>query len=106
MDKKTAGIVSYLWWVGLIIVLVMRKEKNSYVSFHIRQSLGLLLLQLLNNIIFLPGGSFIGGRLGLGWAINVVILVFWIIALIGAFNEEEKPVPIFGEYFQKWFKSI
>lgn len=103
MDKKTAGIVAYLWWVGLIIVLIMRKEKYSYVSFHIRQSLGLLLLQLANMAIVprLPGfGGF------LAWAINIVILVFWVMAIIGAFNEEEKPVPLVGEYFQKWFKGI
>jgi hypothetical protein len=32
--------------------------------------------------------------------------VLWVIGLMGAINGQEKPVPILGEKFQEWFKSL
>ena len=97
MDQKTAGIVSYLWWVGLFIVILKNKEKSEYVSFHMRQSLGLILCSLIavatiNSII--------------GYVIGVFVAVLWVIAFMGALNGEKKLIPVLGEKFQEWFKSI
>ncbi|SMC32780.1 DUF4870 domain-containing protein [Moheibacter sediminis] len=102
MDEKTKGIVSYLTWIGLIIVILTDKPRSEYVSFHIRQSLGLMLLWSFGGIFYyLPGiGKFIVGLLYL------VLFVFWIIALMGALNHERKIIPVLGEKFQEWFKSI
>lgn len=94
MDQKTTGIVAYLTWIGLIVALVTTKEKSEYTSFHIRQSLGLCLTAILGVIPFL------GLIIGLG------VLILWVIALIGAINGEMKPVPLLGDKFQEWFKSI
>ncbi|HLV23193.1 MAG TPA: hypothetical protein VKY36_00240 [Moheibacter sp.] len=102
MDNKTAGIVSYLWWVGLAIVILTTKQRNEYVSFHIRQSLGLILCSLI--VAILSGTSRIGAMIG--YMAGLVLLVFWVIAFIGAINEEKKVVPVIGEKFQEWFKSI
>lgn len=102
MDQKTAGIVSYLWWIGLIIVILTNKEKSEYVSFHMRQSLGLILCSLVIGLI--AGTSTIGAMIG--YAGGVVILILWIIAFIGALNGEKKLIPVIGERFQDWFKSI
>lgn len=102
MDEKTTGIVSYLWWVGLVIVIITRKEKTEYTSFHIRQSLGLLVLSFLGGILYyIPKiGYMLGGIVGL------ILFVLWIIAFIGALNNERKLVPIVGDKFQEWFKSM
>jgi uncharacterized membrane protein len=94
MDQKTTGIVAYLTWIGLLIALVMTKEKSEYTSFHMRQSLGLCLLSVLGIIPFL------------GYLIIILVFILWIIAFIGALNGEKKLVPIVGEYFQDWFKSV
>lgn len=99
MDQKTAGIVSYLWWIGLLIVILTNKERNEYVSFHMRQSLGLILCSLIAGVI--SGASTMAG-----YAMGAVIMVFWIIAFIGALNEEKKLIPVLGDKFQEWFKSI
>ena len=101
MDEKTTGIVSYLWWVGLIIAIVTRKEKTEYTNFHIRQSLGLMILSLASFVVnYLPMGRYISS------AIGILIFILWIIALIGAINGEKKLVPVLGEKFQEWFKNI
>ena len=100
-EGKSIAIISYFWWIGLIIAFVMNNnKKNSFASFHIRQMLGLLLLNIAVSIIFRYSDSSIGYILGLG------TFVLWIIGFIGAFQGEEKRVPLFGDLFQDWFKGI
>lgn len=102
MDQKTEGIVSYLWWIGLLIVMFTRKIKTEYTSFHIRQSLGLMICSFIaSTFYYLP---LIGEIL---WVISYLVLfVLWIIAFIGALNEEKRTVPIIGGKFQEWFRSV
>jgi uncharacterized Tic20 family protein len=38
--------------------------------------------------------------------ISIGLLVLWVIALIGAVNGQEKKIPLLGDQFQDWFKSI
>lgn len=106
MDEKTSGIVSYLTLIGWIVVLATRKEKSEYTSFHLRQMLGLILLSVAISII----GIFIGqisSLLSMVWnAVSFIPLILWILAFIGALNNEKKLVPIVGEKFQEWFKSF
>lgn len=88
--------MAHITLIGWIIALVMNNNnKNELVSFYIRQMLGLLITFFL--LYFIPV---------VGWLLNLVILVLWIISLIGAFEGQKKLVPILGEYFQDWFKSI
>jgi len=98
---KSIAIISYFWWIGLIIAFIMNNNKrNSFASFHIRQMTGLLLLNVAASLIYKYIGSTTGMLLGLG------IFVLWIIGLIGAFQGEEKRVPLLGDLFQDWFKGI
>ena len=43
----------------------------------------------------------------LGWlamfALWVSMLVLWVMGLIAALNGQMKPMPVVGEYYQKWF---
>jgi uncharacterized membrane protein len=36
----------------------------------------------------------------------VATIVFWILSLVGALSGEQKPIPVFGEMFQQWFKGL
>jgi len=100
-EGKTIAIVSYLWWIGLLIAFILNNDKkNSFASFHIRQSLGLILLQIAVGIVVRFIGYKIGSILFLG------VFVLWIIGIIGAVQGEEKKVPLLGDQFQDWFKSI
>lgn len=100
-EGKTMAIISYFWWIGLIIAFIMNNsKKNSFASFHIRQMLGLLLLNVAVSLSYKFLGSSIGMILGLG------TFVLWVIGLIGAFQGEEKRIPLLGDMFQDWFKSI
>lgn len=95
MDGKTKAIVAHITLIGWIIALVLNsQEKDEYASFYIRQMLGLLIISFLG---FIPL---------LGIIFGIAALVLWIISLIGAASGQMKPLPVVGQYFQDWFKTL
>ncbi|MCR5701553.1 MAG: hypothetical protein K6G76_05340 [Lachnospiraceae bacterium] len=82
MDARTTGIVAYITLIGLIIALVAGDKDGA--RFHVNQALVIFLFGLLGVI----------PCVGQIWMI--FIFVCWIMGLIAAINEEEKPVPLIG----------
>ncbi len=96
MNGKTIAIVSYITIIGWVIALLLNNnEKNSFASFHIRQSLGINLLAMV--LSFIPV---------IGWILGIAVFIFWVIGLIAAISERSVPVPVIGELFQDWFKTL
>lgn len=96
MDGKVKAIIAHITWIGWIIALVVNmNDKDELASFYIRQMLGLWLFSIV--ISFIPVVNIIG------W---IITLVFWIISLIGAINDEQKLIPWVGQLFQDWFKGL
>jgi uncharacterized membrane protein len=95
-DGKNVAIIAHITLIGWIIALVMNNNnKNELASFYIRQMLGLMIFAFV--LSFIPM---------VGWMLNLGLIVLWVISLIGALEGQKKLVPILGEYFQDWFKSI
>lgn len=101
-EGKTTAIISYLWIIGWIIAFIMNNDKkNPFASFHIRQTLGLLIILTIMNIL--------EWKLGLGmisWIVELALFVLWVIGFMGAIQGQEKKVPLLGDLFQDWFKGI
>ena len=101
-EGKTNAIISHLTIIGTLIAFFLNNNtKNPFASFYIRQMLGLYLLSAINGWIVY---RFLGNAAG--WAINVILFVFWIISFVGAIKGEKKLIPVLGENFQDWFKSL
>lgn len=109
---KTVAILSYITLIGLIIAFVMngdQKNKSELGAFHLRQALGIYLTgfsMMIASLIFLMIPF-------IGWLISILIyisyigiFIFWILGLIGAVNENRKPVPVLGDLYQNLFKGI
>ena len=100
---RTEAIIAYLTVIGLIIAFVMNNEKNyPFAKYHIRQSLGLVVVGLgLVLISLIPI---------LGWIIYLVglavLIYLWIMGLIRAVNGRMEPVPLLGTQFEEWFKNF
>ena len=102
-QDKTIAIVAYLTISGLVVALVLNNEKKDlFAKYHIRQSLGLVLTSLalsLVNVIPI-----------LGWIVSMigafVLLYMWVMGLLNAVNGRERPVPILGEKYGEWLKSV
>ena len=100
---KTAAIISYILIIGVFIAMSMNsgEEKSSYASFHIRQALGLSLTFISLGLII---SNFDSPMISISmW---VFLSVLWIYGIFSAINGETKPIPLLGNYFQKWFASI
>lgn len=99
---KTAAITSYILGIGVLIAMSMNAEdKNEFASFHIRQGLGLTLTFISLGLIISNFNS-----LMISAPMWIFISVLWTYGIFSAIKGETKPVPLLGEYFQKWLKSI
>ncbi len=93
-DPKVIAIVSYITLIGWIVALILNNPKSEFASFHIRQMLGLIILSVLGIIPVL------------GLIFSIFIFVLWVMGFIGAVQGQMRPVPLLGEKFQEWFKSL
>ena len=104
MNGKLIAIISYipvLGWLVAFVAYMTNDQKSSLAGFHVRQALGIQML--------FWGGSSILGFFGLSLFLSIfslICLAFWILGLLGALKDEEKPVIFIGEYFQEWFGNL
>lgn len=101
-EGKTAAITSYILIIGVFIAMSMNAEnKNSFASFHIRQALGLSLTFISLGLIISNFDS-----LMISILMWISISVLWTYGIFSAIKGETKPIPLLGNYFQKWFVNI
>ena len=114
MDNKTLALVSYFTIIGWIISFFSYKAKNSFVTYHLKQSFGLFLAYLVYwflaaivitifAIISLNLGKIIDKISYFGYLVFFVLLI---IGIINAYKEEERPLPIIGWVFENKFNFI
>jgi uncharacterized membrane protein len=109
MTDKIKAIIAHITIIGWLIALLMHlSSKKSAPSamtnafggtlnqFYLRQLLGLILLSFVN---MLPLGV-------LNLIISIALLAAWLYSLVMAIQEKREPLPLVGEYFQKWFDFI
>ena len=97
MNSKTTGIVAYITWIGLIIAFCAGDREGA--KFHLNQALVLWIAEFVFAI--LAGVSGYLGTAGLIISLivgicQIVLFVFWIMGLVAACKEQEKPLPIIG----------
>jgi uncharacterized membrane protein len=95
-EGKTRAIVAHITIIGWIVAVVMNNtNRDEFASFYIRQLLGLAILGIIGSAI--PYVQYAAG---------ILVLIFWIISLVGAINNEKAETPIVGPLFQDWFKAL
>jgi uncharacterized membrane protein len=113
-EDKTVAIVSYLTLIGFIVAVILHSSKKTALgTFHLRQTLGLFLTAIVSMmalwivffiIAFIPIVHFILILAPLvSLCLWVAFFVLWLMGLISAINGQQKPMPILGETYQKWF---
>ncbi len=89
MNKKTTGILAYITWIGWLIAFLAGDKEGA--KFHLNQALVVNLASIVCGILgYIPVVNLVGGILG------IVVFVFWVMGLIAAIREEEKPLPVIG----------
>ncbi len=101
-NGKTWAIVSYLHIIGAIIAIVMNNEKKDpFVSFHVRQALGLTLLSMLLGTLVSGFDSWL-----VSGPFYLLFILLWLYAFIGALQGQKNLIPVLGPFFQNLFKSL
>jgi uncharacterized membrane protein len=109
MNAKTMAIVAYITLIGWIIALVTYNgdaQKPSLTRFHLRQAFGLIVTGFALYILLMMMIFIMPMLALLSFVIWIVLLVFLIMGIINAANEQEKPLPLVGEFFDKTFTFI
>ncbi|MFD2166887.1 hypothetical protein ACFSJY_11525 [Thalassotalea euphylliae] len=93
---RIISVLSYLTIVGWLAGIVLYGSyKSSLAGFHLRQSLGLIIVAALLSFIPL-----------IGWLLNLVVAVFWLISVVHAFKGDYYTVPLVGISFQTHLRFI
>lgn len=99
---KTAAIISYILIVGpLIAISINAEDKNKYASFHIRQGLGITLTFISLGLII---SNFSNINIAIPLWIGISVLMIY--GIFSAAKGETTPMPLLGNWFQKWFINL
>lgn len=112
-NEKVCAILSY-FLVGIIWYLADEKmKKSAFAKYHAKQALNLTIIGVVVSVA-LSIFSTIFALITLGFGalliapiyaiVSLVFLVIWIVGLINAINGKTKPVPIVGQYADKYLK--
>lgn len=93
---RVIAVVSYITVIGWFVAIVMNgSHKSSIASFHLRQSLGLIITFALLSFIPL-----------IGWLASIFVFIYWPIALFHAVKGDLYCVPVLGKYYQEQLRFI
>ena len=91
-NTKSHSILSYITWIGWIVVLCIRDKEDEVVKHHLNQALVLNIAATIINIL-----SRIGGPIGVICGIlSLCTAVFWVIGVIRAAKLSTEPLPVLG----------
>ncbi|MBU2561383.1 MAG: DUF4870 domain-containing protein [Nanoarchaeota archaeon] len=95
--KIFAFLGVFLTIIGFIIVLLAKKD-NKYAMYYAKQGLVLFIAYVILWIIgIIPILGWIIAILG-----SILLLILWIIGWVYALSGEEKPIPIIGQFADKF----
>lgn len=101
-EGKTLAFVSYLTIIGTLISFFMNQDRrNPFTSFHVRQALGLWLLEMALGYII--GGFDSWMITGSFWIFFGLLFIY---GAFGALTGRLNSVPFLGALFQKLFASL
>lgn len=118
-EGKTVAIISYLTLIGFIIALIQHgSNKTRLGAYHLRHVLGFILtgvgLSIFLWVLMLPmfsmnyrnAESYAAFIAVVSFLSFIGLLVCIFISFINAINGLEKPAPLVGKLFDKWFANI
>ncbi len=95
---KTAGIIAYLTFIGLIIAFYMNQEKkHPFATWHIKNMFG---VQLGFVVAFYTRDT------PFGFYIYWTVVCLWLLCLIMAILGKQQGIPYLSDKFQVWFKFL
>ena len=83
------------------------KEKNELSRYHFKQSLGLGITLIIIFVILGIIGAIVPKIVSIvGGLVSLCALIFMILGIVNAANEEKKALPVIGKFFENQFAFI
>lgn len=106
MDSKKMALINYITIFGWLYVYLTVKEKDNFIKYHQRQSLGLSIVSIVNSIVASIVLFAVPVLAIVFYIISLLCFILMIIGIINANNGVEKPLPIIGKIFENKFAFI
>ena len=101
-EGKNIALISHITIIGTIIAIILNNDKkNTFASFHIRQTLGIFLLFFA---LGYPVGLFDSWMISS--SLYIFIFILWAYSFISALQGQMNLIPFLGSLFQKFFKNL
>jgi uncharacterized membrane protein len=101
-EGKNSALISHITIIGTIIAIILNNDKkNTFASFHIRQTLGIFLLFFA---LGYPVGLFDDWMISS--SLYVFIFILWAYSFVSALQGQMNLIPLLGSFFQKFFKNL
>ena len=90
------AVISYFTLIGWVVAMIIYdKHQSSLASFHLRQSLGLIITGSILSLIPL-----------VGWVLNIGVIFAWAVGVYAAIQGQEYKVPLLGDFYQQHLDFI
>ncbi len=90
------AVISYFTLIGWVVAMIIYdKHQSSLASFHLRQSLGLIITGAILSLIPL-----------VGWVLNIGVILAWAVGVYSAIQGQEYKVPLLGDIYQQHLDFI
>ena len=94
--EKVVAVLSYITLIGWLAAIFLHgSHKSDFASFHLRQSLGLIITGAL--LILIPL---------IGWLLNIAVCFIWFFALYHVLQGHKQKVPLLGDFYQEHLDFI
>ncbi|MFC6096187.1 hypothetical protein ACFPVY_05970 [Flavobacterium qiangtangense] len=101
-EGKNIALISHITIIGTIIAIILNNDKkNTFASFHIRQTLGIFLLFFA---LGYPVGLFDDWMISS--SLYIFIFILWAYSFVSALQGQMNLIPLLGSFFQKFFKNL
>lgn len=101
-EGKNIALISHITIIGTIIAIILNNDKkNTFASFHIRQTLGIFLLFFA---LGYPVGLFDDWMISS--SLYIFIFILWAYSFVSALQGQMNLIPLLGSFFQKFFKNV
>jgi uncharacterized membrane protein len=101
-DNGNSTIMAVLAYLGILIIIpfLTGAQKNSFVKFHLKQGLVLLVIYVILMVLanMMVAGLYFMGGFGLFQLLYLALAVLDILGLINAATGKEKELPLVGQF--------
>ncbi|HOX21769.1 MAG TPA: hypothetical protein PKZ02_02235 [Candidatus Paceibacterota bacterium] len=103
---QNKNVMAAIAYVLFFIPLLTDDKKDPYVKYHVKQGLALLVLGvivwIINSILYqiFPYYSWYIARM-ISWILNLGVFVLFVIGVMNALGNKEKPLPLIGKFAEK-----